>query len=180
MGYWLGVTKNCGDAFTYHIYVPETHQVIARSVIRPFTLLYSHTNVRMGRDVEFHNANQALDEPHEGPLDLDLISLGQTLKVIPTFILPNTNFEPLTISHISLLSTPPISTFDVRDAYTYNLFQDSESTTTDDASTTSTTTNDTSPDDDEPIYGSDVDNDPDLLNYNLIIDNWNRHNDGSN
>ena len=100
--------------------------------------------------------------------------------MIPTFVLPNTNFEPLTISHILLLSTSPISTFDVRDAYTYNLFQDSNTTNSDEESTTSTDTNGTSPDDDEPIFGPDVDNDPDLLNYNLIIDNWNCHNDGSN
>ena len=36
MGYWLGVTKNCGDTFTYHVYVPETHRVIASSVLRHF------------------------------------------------------------------------------------------------------------------------------------------------
>ena len=39
-----------------HIYVPETYQVIARSVICPFTPSDSHTSVQMGRDAEFDNA----------------------------------------------------------------------------------------------------------------------------
>lgn len=34
MRYWLGVTQNCGDTQTYYIYVPETHQVIARSAVQ--------------------------------------------------------------------------------------------------------------------------------------------------
>ena len=65
MGYWLGVTKNCGDAFTYHVYVPETHQVIARSVIRPFVSA-NQPNVRMGRDPGFQEAVNELSNQFDG------------------------------------------------------------------------------------------------------------------
>lgn len=73
----------------------------------------------MGRDKDFHNELHALDNPKEGPLDLNLTSLGQMLKIIPTFVLPYTNFEPLTISNISLVSSTSPTPFDVQDAYTY-------------------------------------------------------------
>ena len=84
----------------------------------------------MGRDLEFHNAIQALDGPTEGPLDLNLTSMGQTLKIIPTFILPDTNFEPLTISHISLISNQSPIAFDVQYAFTYTIFTDDTDSTT--------------------------------------------------
>lgn len=123
----------------------------------------------MGRDPTFHDALQSLDQPTEGPLDLNLTSIGQTLKILPTFVLPDTNFAPLSISHISLSSPNPPIPFDARDAYTYNLF-------TDDDDDTNTSENSL---DVEPLYGDAVDMDPDLLNYNIIVDNWNRHNDPS-
>ena len=71
MGYWLGVTKNCGDTFTYHVYVPETHRVIARSVLRRFDS-EDQPNVRMGRDSTFHSARNELSNTNGGydiPLD---------------------------------------------------------------------------------------------------------------
>ena len=35
-GYWLGVADNIGDLLTYWIFDDQSHQVLARSVVRPF------------------------------------------------------------------------------------------------------------------------------------------------
>ena len=66
MGYWLGVTRNCGDALTYYIYVPEMHQVIARSVVWSVSeSLEDHPNLRATRALEFHESFEERDENDE-------------------------------------------------------------------------------------------------------------------
>lgn len=55
IGYWLGVTQNCGDALIYYIYVPETYQVIARSdVCSVSESLEDRPNLRAACSQEFH------------------------------------------------------------------------------------------------------------------------------
>ena len=47
LGYWLGVTRNCGDAFTYYVWKPSTNQVLARSILRSaLTSIKSTKNLR--------------------------------------------------------------------------------------------------------------------------------------
>ena len=52
LGFWCGVTQNCGDAFTYYAYVPSTRQIIARSVLR--SAIESVPNHRASRDTKNH------------------------------------------------------------------------------------------------------------------------------
>lgn len=63
IGYWLGVTRNCGDALTYYIYVLETHQVIARNVVWSVqNSIEEHPNLRAAQSQDFHEATQPNDE----------------------------------------------------------------------------------------------------------------------
>ena len=172
MGYWLGVTKNCGDCYTYHIYIPETHQVIARSVIRPVSSTNQHDNVRMGRDPNLHSALHDMDtstEVYDAPLDFT--SINQCLHVTPTFELPISNSQPIVVSRLNAMS------FDIRHAYTFTSLDESTDNDDNSGTTEQPTTEHDSRLDTEYLFGSSVDDDPDLLNYYLLVDHWNQHSD---
>ena len=62
LGYWLGVTRNCGDAFTYYVFKPSTQQVLARSVLR--SALDSSGNIVSSSNVHL-NHNNILPSKHD-------------------------------------------------------------------------------------------------------------------
>ena len=173
MGYWLGVTKSCGDCYTYHIYVPETHQVITWSVIRSVSSTNQHDNVRMGRDPNLHSALRDIDtstEVYDAPLDFT--SINQSLHVTPTLELPiSISSQPIVVSHLNAMSC------DIRHAFTFTSLDESPDTDKN-SDTTEQTDNDDDPRlDTEHLFGPSVDDDSDLLNYNLLVDHWNQHTD---
>ena len=89
LGYWLGVTRSCGDAFTYHIWKPSTDQVLARSVLRSASSsLKSAPNLRAARDMNNvpSNDTNSTDDESESPL---IISQNEQFDMEPTFDIDN-------------------------------------------------------------------------------------------
>ena len=65
LGYWLGVTQSCGDAFTFYIYKPSTNHGLARSVVRSAVdSMNTDPNLRAARNQSEH-VNDEDDEPTE-------------------------------------------------------------------------------------------------------------------
>ena len=109
LGYWLGVTRNCDDAFTYYVYVPETHQVIARSVLRAVRDSPNHPNLQVARDPNIFEVvnNDTVMDSSDDEADLfhsknnnlfvdeyDMfIPKNNSLKVFPNFICPSSFYK---------------------------------------------------------------------------------------
>ena len=62
-GYWLGVADNIGDLLTYWVFDDQSHQVLARSVVRPFC-----NNRRVKWDPELAPSRPHVTAQHGGDI----------------------------------------------------------------------------------------------------------------
>lgn len=215
MGYWLGVTRNCGDALTYYIYVRETHQVIARSVIRPVIPSEEyHPNLRVSRSPELHdflneNAEEREDDVSIFTMNSTLSSsanekvwsrismlLGQTkpsisshscmdttgLPIAEEDLIPSSIDDTLLILQNALTNTTPVFELppSLTDPIAVSTLVTPSNVSSLDSSTSSSTlsSDDGSTSSNEAVYDDTIDTDPDLLSYNVMVDQW-KHQDST-
>ena len=213
LGYWLGVTRNCGDAFTYYVYVPETHQVIDRSVLRAVRDSPNHPNLQVARDPNIYEAvhNEAVMDSSDDEADLfhsknnklfvdeyDMfIAKNNTLKVFPNFICPSSFYKSddnslssnsycgshLSVGHFTEEEIKEINMQEAQENQKDDTFMEDVETLyndyIDDVDEDINNTNTlvdiyslTTPSNDNEIYGLKIDNNPELLNYHLLLDHW--------
>ena len=126
----------------------------------------------MGRDSNLHSALRDMDastDVYDAPLYFT--SINQCLHVTPTFELPISNSQPIVVSCLHAMS------FDICHAYTFTSLNESPDDD-DNSNTTEQTENAYNPClDTKHLFGPSVGDDPDLLNYNLLVDHWNQHSD---
>ena len=106
-----------------------------------------------------------------------LISQNSLTNTTPIFNLSNDFNSSIDVSSlqtsnlIQAVTRSGLRTFDVSTAYKRVPIADDSSTDSTDE-TTDTETNSTNSSTDSGIYGMEIDSDPDLLSYNIMIDQW--------
>lgn len=78
VGYWLGISTNCGDALTYTILTDDTQRLVSRSVVRPYSPELANRRLTFNPRLDPDNPRDA-DLP---PLEFSSVRLP--LKRIPT------------------------------------------------------------------------------------------------